>query len=45
MRHLEQILADKKENDALLEKATKRATEILVELEALQLAVHSALNK
>lgn len=39
MRHLEQILKDKEENDAALAKANKRAGELQTELEQLYNAV------
>ena len=44
MRHLEQILKDKEENDATLAKAEKRREELLIELETLAQAVNTALK-
>jgi hypothetical protein len=42
MRHLEQIMKDKTENDAVLAKAEKKAAELKVELAQLFNAVKAA---
>jgi hypothetical protein len=42
MRHLEQILKDKNENDTILARAIKRQAELKVELAQLYTAVRNA---
>lgn len=45
MRHLDQILSDKKDNDLALAKATKRDGELKTELAQLYAAVKAAVDK